>query len=45
VQTFLFAASALMPRLLPASHRLELWWHWDRKLPNNPFVEPQIADQ
>jgi serine/threonine protein kinase/tetratricopeptide (TPR) repeat protein len=24
-------------------NRLELWRHWDRKLPNNPFVERQIA--
>jgi hypothetical protein len=23
--------------------RLELWRHWDRKLPNNPFVQRQIA--
>jgi predicted Ser/Thr protein kinase/tetratricopeptide (TPR) repeat protein len=24
-------------------NRLELWRHWERKLPNNPFVERQIA--
>jgi tetratricopeptide (TPR) repeat protein len=24
-------------------NRLELWRHWDRKLPNNPFVQRQIA--
>jgi len=24
-------------------NRLELWRHWDRKLPNNPFVERQMA--
>ncbi len=24
-------------------NRLELWRHWDRKLPNHPFVERQIA--
>jgi hypothetical protein len=24
-------------------NRLDLWRHWDRKLPNNPFVERQIA--
>ena len=24
-------------------NRLELWRHWDRKLPHNPFVERQIA--
>jgi tetratricopeptide (TPR) repeat protein/predicted Ser/Thr protein kinase len=24
-------------------NRMELWRHWDRKLPNNPFVERQIA--
>ena len=24
-------------------NRLELWRHWDRKLPNTPFVERQIA--
>lgn len=23
-------------------NRLELWRHWDRKLPNNPFVQRQI---
>jgi tetratricopeptide (TPR) repeat protein len=23
--------------------RLELWRHWDRQLPNNPFVQRQIA--
>ena len=22
--------------------RLELWRHWDRKLPNNPFVRRQL---
>jgi hypothetical protein len=22
--------------------RLELWRHWDRKLPNNPFVHRQL---
>jgi hypothetical protein len=25
------------------SRRLELWQHWDRKLPNNAFVRRQIA--
>lgn len=24
-------------------NRLELWWHWDSKLPNNPFVKRQQA--
>jgi predicted Ser/Thr protein kinase/tetratricopeptide (TPR) repeat protein len=24
-------------------NRLDLWRHWDRKLPNNPFVQRQIA--
>jgi predicted Ser/Thr protein kinase len=24
-------------------NRLEMWRHWDRKLPNNPFVQRQIA--
>jgi len=24
-------------------NRLELWRHWDRKLPNSPFVQRQIA--
>lgn len=24
-------------------NRLDLWRLWDRKLPNNPFVERQIA--
>ena len=24
-------------------NRLELWRHWDRKLPDNPFVQRQIA--
>ena len=23
--------------------RLDLWRHWDRQLPNNPFVQRQIA--
>lgn len=26
------------------SQRLQLWRQWDRKLPNNPFVDRQIAD-
>jgi hypothetical protein len=25
------------------SRRLDLWKHWDRKLPNNSFVRRQIA--
>lgn len=24
-------------------YRLEMWQHWDRKLPNNPFVKRQFA--
>jgi len=24
-------------------NRLDLWRHWDRKLPNNPFMQRQIA--
>ena len=24
-------------------NRLELWRHWGRKLPDNPFVQRQIA--
>jgi hypothetical protein len=26
-------------------NRLELWRHWDHKLPNNPFLERQLARQ
>jgi hypothetical protein len=26
-----------------AAHRLELWQHWDQRLPNNPFVRRQLA--
>jgi hypothetical protein len=25
------------------NNRLELWRHWDGKLPNNPFVQRQLA--
>jgi hypothetical protein len=25
------------------TRRLELWRHWDRKLPNNAFVRRQLA--
>ncbi len=26
------------------ARRLELWRHWERKLPNNPFVLRQLAE-
>ena len=31
----------LHPRV--EARRLDLWRHWDRKLPNNPFVRRQLA--
>jgi tetratricopeptide (TPR) repeat protein/predicted Ser/Thr protein kinase len=27
-----------------AARRVELWQHWDRRLPDNPFIKRQLAD-